>query len=66
MIDGSIGDEIPVYNKEIAQVPHRLQRIDNAGQPLILDDAYNANESGFETAITVLSELPQPSPEFSP
>lgn len=56
-IDGAIVDEIPFFMKDIAQVPHRLQRIDNLGQPLVLDDAYNANEQGFKAAVTVLSGL---------
>lgn len=56
-IDGAAVDEIPFITKDIAQVPHRLQRIDNPGQPLVLDDAYNANEKGFKAAVTVLSGL---------
>ncbi|MEO1575195.1 MAG: Mur ligase family protein, partial [Pseudomonadota bacterium] len=56
-VDPSIADDVPFFTKELAQVPHRLQRIDHPGQPLILDDAYNANEKGFVGAVTVLSEL---------
>lgn len=56
-IDGTIADEIPFFTKDIAQVPHRLQRIDNPGQALVLDDAYNANELGFKAAVKVLHEL---------
>lgn len=59
VIDASIARDIPHFTREVAQVPHRLQRIDHPGQPLILDDAYNANEKGFVGAVRVLSELAQ-------
>jgi len=41
----------------IAQIPHRLQRKDAGHGPLILDDAYNANEDGFLNALEVLRDL---------
>lgn len=58
LIDDTIHDEVAFFTKNFAQVPHRLQRIEGQGrQPLILDDAYNANENGFKGAVSVLSEL---------
>lgn len=48
---------IAAFSKDVEQVQHRLQKIDNPGQPLILDDAYNSNEIGFKNAVKVLRKL---------
>ena len=39
------------------QVPHRLQRIERADGVLVLDDAYNSNEAGFQSAVKELRRL---------
>lgn len=43
--------------KHTPQIPHRLQIKTHAAGPLILDDAYNANETGFINALTTLHTL---------
>ena len=36
-----------VMPKDVEQVQHRLQKVDNPGQPLVLDDAYNSEQSSI-------------------
>ncbi len=50
-------DKLPRLTPGIAQIPHRLQRKDAGHGPLVLDDAYNANEDGFLNALEVLRDL---------
>ncbi|MFN3214081.1 MAG: Mur ligase family protein [Henriciella sp.] len=50
-------NRIAAFSKDVEQVQHRLQKVDNPGQPLILDDAYNSNEIGFKNAVKVLRKL---------
>ncbi|MEL6724128.1 MAG: Mur ligase family protein [Pseudomonadota bacterium] len=57
LISPSTASRIAAFSKDVEQVQHRLQKIDNPGQPLILDDAYNSNEIGFKNAVTVLKKL---------
>ncbi len=42
---------------ELEQVPHRLEKKDGASGPLILDDAYNANEAGIREAVKIMRAL---------
>lgn len=56
-IDPEIAPRLPLVTKDVEQIPHRLQKREARGQPLILDDAFNSNETGFRNAITVLSHL---------
>jgi UDP-N-acetylmuramoyl-tripeptide--D-alanyl-D-alanine ligase len=57
LIDVDTADQIPFFTKTIAQIPHRLQKIDVPGSALILDDAYNSNELGFMSAVSALDKL---------
>ena len=57
LISPTSAGRIAAFSKDVEQVQHRLQKIDNPGQPLILDDAYNSNEIGFKNAVAVLREL---------
>lgn len=57
IIDPAIANRIPLVTPDVEQVPHRLQKRESPGQPLILDDAYNANEAGFRNAVAVAAEL---------
>ena len=57
LISPSTASRIAAFSKDVEQVQHRLQKIDNPGQPLILDDAYNSNEIGFKNAVSVLKKL---------
>ncbi len=57
IIDPTIATRIPLVTPDVEQVPHRLQKRESPGQPLVLDDAYNANEAGFRNAVAVASEL---------
>jgi len=41
--------------KTLAQIPHRLEVIRNPKGPTVIDDAYNSNPLGFESALMVLS-----------
>ena len=53
-------DVLPYLNSAIAdleQVPHRLEKKDGAAGPLILDDAYNANEAGIREAVKIMRAL---------
>jgi UDP-N-acetylmuramoyl-tripeptide--D-alanyl-D-alanine ligase len=59
LIDKSTVQQIPYFTKTIAQIPHRLQKIDVPGSALILDDAYNSNELGFMSAVSALDKLAQ-------
>lgn len=56
-IDPAIAEELPYFTEDVAQVPHRLQKIDNISRALILDDAYNANERGFMSAVDTARAL---------
>lgn len=57
LVNPSSASRIAAFSKDVEQVQHRLQKVDNPGQPLILDDAYNSNEIGFKNAVKVLREL---------
>lgn len=57
IIDPKIADRIPLVTPDVEQVPHRLQKRESPGQPLVLDDAYNANETGFRNAVSVAADL---------
>lgn len=57
LVNPASAARIAAFSKDVEQVQHRLQKVDNPGQPLILDDAYNSNEVGFKNAVTVLREL---------
>lgn len=57
VIDPSIAPRVPLVTREVEQVPHRLQKRESPGEPLVLDDAYNSNETGFRNAVGVLAEL---------
>lgn len=57
LISPPTATRIAAFSKDVEQVQHRLQKIDNPGQPLILDDAYNSNEIGFKNAVSVLRKL---------
>ncbi|MEP1142583.1 MAG: UDP-N-acetylmuramoyl-tripeptide--D-alanyl-D-alanine ligase [Henriciella sp.] len=57
LISPDTAQRIAAFSKDVEQVQHRLQKIDNPGQPLILDDAYNSNEIGFKNAVSVLRKL---------
>lgn len=57
LIDPASATRIAAFSKDVEQVQHRLQKVDNPGQPLVLDDAYNSNEIGFKNAVKVLREL---------
>ncbi len=48
---------LPAAVAELEQVPHRLEKKDSASGPLILDDAYNANEAGIHEAVKVARAL---------
>ncbi len=57
ILDRDIADQIPYFTKTIAQIPHRLQKLETLGSALILDDAYNSNEFGFMSAVALLNKL---------
>ena len=57
LISPATAGRIAAFSKDLEQVQHRLQKIENPGQPLILDDAYNSNEIGFKNAVSVLRKL---------
>jgi len=57
IIDPSIAARIPLVTPDVEQVPHRLQKRESPGEPLVLDDAYNANEAGFRNAVAVAADL---------
>ena len=57
LISPATASRIAAFSKDVEQVQHRLQKIDNPGQPLILDDAYNSNEIGFKNAVSVMRKL---------
>lgn len=57
ILDRDIADQISYFTKSIAQIPHRLQKIETLGSALILDDAYNSNEYGFISAVALLNKL---------
>ncbi len=57
LIQPAAATRIAAFSKDVEQVQHRLQKVENPGQPLILDDAYNSNEIGFKNAVSVLRDL---------
>ncbi|GGD65136.1 Mur ligase family protein [Croceicoccus mobilis] len=57
VIDHTIAERIPLVTPDVEQVPHRLQKRESPGEALVLDDAYNANETGFRNAVAVAAEL---------
>ncbi|KJZ17956.1 Mur ligase family protein [Loktanella sp. S4079] len=57
LVDPKVAQELPFFTKTVSQIPHRLQKIENPGEPLVLDDAYNANELGFKAAVATLHDL---------
>lgn len=57
LINPNAATRIAAFSKDVEQVQHRLQKVENPGQALILDDAYNSNEIGFKNAVKVLREL---------
>lgn len=57
LISPATATRIPAFSKDVEQVQHRLQKVETPGQPLVLDDAYNSNETGFKNAVTVLNKL---------
>lgn len=57
LINPNLIADVPYFTKTVSQIPHRLQKVDNPGSALILDDAYNANEIGFTSAVSTLREL---------
>ena len=57
LVSPRTASRVAAFSKDVEQVQHRLQKIDNPGQPLILDDAYNSNEIGFKNAVKVLRKL---------
>ena len=57
VIDPSSIQSISFLINDIKQIPHRLQMREAKGQPLILDDSFNSNETGFKNAVGVLSTL---------
>ncbi len=59
VVDKTTASQLPFFTKTIAQIPHRLQKIDMPGAALILDDAYNSNELGFMSAVSSLDSLGQ-------
>lgn len=48
---------LPAAVTELEQVPHRLERKESVNGPLILDDAYNANEAGIREAVDIAHAL---------
>ncbi len=56
-VDPDLLDDLPYFTKAVSQIPHRLQKVESPGAPLILDDAYNANELGFKSAVATLHDL---------
>lgn len=50
-------DQITASAAHLEQIPHRLQKREMPGEPLILDDAYNSNEAGFLSALKVARDL---------
>ncbi|MFK7939154.1 MAG: Mur ligase family protein [Roseovarius sp.] len=57
VIDKTTSSQLPFFTKTIAQIPHRLQKVNMPGSALILDDAYNSNELGFMSAVSSLDRL---------
>lgn len=56
-LDPAIIDRLPLVTRVVEQVPHRLQKREVPGQPLVLDDAFNSNEAGFANALWVLRQV---------
>lgn len=56
-LDAELVNRAPSVTKTTEQVPHRLELKERPGQPLILDDAFNSNETGFRNAVDVLRRI---------
>ncbi|NYS24875.1 UDP-N-acetylmuramoyl-tripeptide--D-alanyl-D-alanine ligase [Rhodobacteraceae bacterium 2376] len=56
-LDPSVIERLPLVTRVVEQVPHRLQKREAPGQPLVLDDAFNSNETGFANALRVLRQV---------
>lgn len=54
---GVDADVIVTALKTVPQITHRLEVVEKKGQPTVIDDAYNANPSGFKSALEVLGML---------
>ena len=50
-------DQLPTFLPKLEQTPHRLEKKERVNKPLLLDDAYNSNETGFREAVEVLRTL---------
>ncbi|KCV82854.1 Mur ligase middle domain-containing protein [Actibacterium atlanticum] len=57
IVDPKVVADLPHFTATVAQIKHRLQRVESPGQALVLDDAYNANENGFKAAVSVMHDL---------
>lgn len=57
LVDPACASRLPLVSKDVEQIPHRLQKRETPGQPLVLDDAFNSNETGFANAVNVLADL---------
>jgi UDP-N-acetylmuramoyl-tripeptide--D-alanyl-D-alanine ligase len=49
--------QLPTFLPKLEQTPHRLEKKERVNKPLLLDDAYNSNETGFREAVEVLRTL---------
>ncbi len=56
-VEPGLMSRLPPKMAELEQVAHRLELKQNAGEPVILDDAYNSNEKGFANAVNVLRTI---------
>ncbi|HVW91382.1 MAG TPA: Mur ligase family protein [Devosia sp.] len=50
-------DSLPALFAKLEQTPHRLEKKEKVSAPLLLDDAYNSNETGFQEAVEMLHAL---------
>ncbi|MCA0920705.1 Mur ligase family protein [Pseudooceanicola nanhaiensis] len=57
LVDPEAVARLPLATPEVSQIPHRLQKKAALAGPLILDDAYNSNETGFGNAVSVLRNV---------
>lgn len=57
IIDADALKNLSYFAGSVQQIPHRLQKRDIPGQALVLDDAFNSNETGFMNAVEVLETL---------
>lgn len=54
---GIAPETIKATLRTMPQIAHRLEVIQGVKGPTIIDDAYNSNPKGFESALKVLSEI---------